>query len=65
MEQYYNSDIFSWQLFIGLLSLISNSMFCAYKFMIEYFLLWDKIDAGPSAEEKKKSRRMLLINHCV
>ena len=65
LEQYYNTEIFSWQLFLGLICLLVNTMFCVFKFMVEYFLDWDKIEDGPSAEEKKKSRRMLLFNHCI
>jgi hypothetical protein len=33
--------------------------------MIEYFLDWDKIEEGPEAENKKKTRRMLLFNNCI
>ena len=65
LEQYYNQDIFSWQLFLGLICLVINTMFCAYKFMIEYFLDWDKIEDGPNSDIKKKNRRMLLFNHCI
>lgn len=48
-----------------MLTLVINSMFCVFKAMTEYFLDWDKIEEGPTADIKRKNRRLLLFNYCV
>ena len=46
IEQFYNTDVFSWQIFNSTLCSTLLTMFMFYKWMVQYFLDWDKIEGA-------------------
>jgi hypothetical protein len=44
MEMYHNPDFFTWTLLLTCIMLFSNTLFMTFKFLIEYFMQWDKDD---------------------
>ena len=66
MEQYFNGKIFTWTLILSFLLLASVIMYCGFRYLIEWVLIWDKVSGEREADKiKRKKRRMILINTVI
>lgn len=65
IEQFYNIDVFSWPIFNSCLFTGLLGTFMFYKWMVQYFLDWDKIEGSNDTQNKMKTRtrKFLLNNH--
>lgn len=64
IEQFFNSDMFTWPLFNSTCASLYIGLFMFYKLTAEYFLDWDVIE-GPNEQQimmKKRTRKFLLVN---
>ena len=66
IEQYFNSQIFSWGLLISAVYTYMICNFAFFKFINENLLVWDKVEGDTEGDQiKRKNQRMILLNYVI
>lgn len=66
LEQFFNSRILTWPLFISGFLMMSLGTYIAFRAILERVLVWDKIDGNREADKiKRKTVRMILANTLI
>ena len=67
IEQFYNTDVFSWPFFNSSIFLAIILVFMFYKGLVQYLLDWDKIEGqnDSQVQMKTRTRNFLVVNTFV